>query len=465
VFAGYTLNGQHVSEADYGQYIQEALDEIEYAIGDASTTWGARRIADGHPAPFDLHYVEVGNEDWFDGSGSYAWRFTRMYEAIKARYPQLKVISTTGGYQGGAASSTSPGMVPEVADDHFYQAPSWFNDNSTLYDRVDRSGPRILVGEYGAQDGQPTGTLRAAVGEAAFMTGLERNADVVLGGMFAPVLVNENAVNWPTNLIGLDARGSYGSPSYWAERIFAENTGRNVVGSTLTGNGGLKQVVTRTTEGGRTTFYVKVVNSSPLQQTARINFVGVSRFDEGTQTTLTGDPGARNTLANPTAIVPASRALSNPGLNSRYAFPGFSVNVIKLVGALGTPGVPPTSVSVDADVAGTVPATLALSIAGPVSFGAFTPGVAKDYTAQANATVTSSAGNAALTVSDPGHLMNGDYALPQPLRVEIAPAAWTGPVANDPVTLTFKQAIGASDSLRTGSYGKTLTFTLASTSP
>ena len=297
------------------------------------------------------------------------------------------------------------------------------------------------------------------------MTGLERNADVVLGGMFAPVLVNENAVNWPTNLIGLDARGSYGSPSYWAERMFAENTGRNVVGSTLTGSGGLKQVVTRTTEGGRTTFYVKVVNFSPLQQTARINFVGVSRFDEGTQTTLTGDPGARNTLANPTAIAPATKALSNPGLNSRYTFPGFSVNVIKLVGALGTPGVPPTSVSVDTDVTGTVPATLALSIAGPVSFGAFALGVAKDYTAQTTATVTSTAGQAALSVSEPGHLTNGVFSLPEALRVEIAPSAWSAPVSNGPATITFRQHIGADDALRTGSYSRTLTFTLASTSP
>jgi hypothetical protein len=287
----------------------------------------------------------------------------------------------------------------------------------------------------------------------------------VLGGMFAPVLVNENAVNWPTNLIGLDARGSYGSPSYWAERIFAENTGRNVVGSSLTGAGGLKQVVTRTTEGGRTTFYVKVVNFSPLQQTARIGFVGVSRFDEATQTTLTGDPDTRNSLANPTAIAPTTRTLANPGLNSRYTFPGFSVNVIKLVGALGAPGVPPTSVSVDTDVSGSVPATLALSVGPPAQFGAFAPGVAKDYTAQTSATVTSTAGNAALTVSDPGHLMNGDYALPQPLRVEIAPAAWTGPVSNALVALTFRQAIGADDALRTGSYSKRLTFTLASTSP
>ena len=177
VFAGYTLNGQHVSEDEYGQYIQEALDEIEYAIGDASTTWGARRIADGHPAPFDLHYVEVGNEDWFDGSGSYAWRFTRMYEAIKARYPQLKVISTTGGYQGGAASSTSPGMVPEIADDHFYQPPSWFDDNSTST-TASTAAARASWSASTAPEGA-TGTLRAAVGEAAFMTGLERNADVV----------------------------------------------------------------------------------------------------------------------------------------------------------------------------------------------------------------------------------------------------------------------------------------------
>jgi alpha-L-arabinofuranosidase len=333
VFAGYTLNGQHVTEDQYEPYITDALDEIEYAIGDASTVWGARRIADGHPAPFDLHYVEVGNEDWFDSSGSYAWRFTRMYDAIKARYPQLRVISTTGGYQGGAASSTSPGTTPDLWDDHYYNPPSWFVDNATRYDRADRGAAQVLIGEYGGIDGSPTGTLRAAIGEAAFLTGVERNSDIVIGSMYAPVIAHVNQANWPTNLIGIDAATSFGSPSYWVQHMFSNNLGQQVVGSRVVGSGGLTQVVTRTVSGGRTTFFVKIVNPTAQIQSARLSFVDIGSIDgTGTLTQLTGDPSATNTLANPTAVVPQTRQVTGLGLASRLSIPANSVTVLRVTG-------------------------------------------------------------------------------------------------------------------------------------
>ncbi|WP_370962970.1 LamG-like jellyroll fold domain-containing protein [Amycolatopsis sp. cg9] len=333
LFAGYTLNGQHVSQADYPQYVQEALDEIEYAIGDSSTTWGAKRIADGHPAPFDLHYVEVGNEDWFDGSGSYAWRFTDMYNAVKAKYPQLTVIATTGGLQGGAASSTPTGVRPDAADDHYYQSPQWFTDNSTRYDTADRSGPDILVGEYGAQDGRPTGTLAAAIGEAAFLTGLERNSDVVIGSMYAPVLVHENQSNWPVNLIGLDAGSSYGSPSYWVQQMFSSTLGKQIVTSRLNQGSPLRQVVNVTTKAGKKTFTVKLVNPTGQVQTARLAFTGVTAVDgTGTLTTLTGDPAGRNSLAAPAAIVPQTRELTGLAATSKLTLPANSVTTLVMTG-------------------------------------------------------------------------------------------------------------------------------------
>jgi hypothetical protein len=116
-------------------------------------------------------------------------------------------------------------------------------------------------------------------------------------------------------------------------------------------------------------------------------------------------------------------------------------------------------------VGGSVPATLSLTLGANASFGAFTPGIAKDYTASTPATVISTAGDAALTVSDPGHLMNGTFSLPSPLEVTFSKSTWTGPVSNDPVTINFKQHISATDALRTGSYSKTLTFTLSTTTP
>jgi alpha-L-arabinofuranosidase len=333
LFAGYTLNGQHVPEEEFEPYIADALDEIEYAIGDTTTTWGARRAADGHPAPFDVQYVEVGNEDWFDTSGSYAWRFTRMYDAIKARYPQLKVIATTGGLQGGAASSTATGRVPDLSDDHYYAPPSFFANPNGRYDRADRGGRQYLIGEYGAQEGTPTPTLRAAVGEAAFLTEIERNSDMVIGSMYAPILVHENQPNWPSNMVGFDAGRSYGSPSYWVVHMFANNLGRQVVGSRLTGAGAVEQVVTKTTQSGRTTFFVKIVNPTGQLQSVRLVLQGVTSVDgTGTRTVLTGDPATRNTLTAPSAVEPVVAQISGLGPTTRLSVPANSVTVLRITG-------------------------------------------------------------------------------------------------------------------------------------
>jgi hypothetical protein len=364
-----------------------------------------------------------------------------------------------------------------VVDDHFYPSAQWFDDNANLYDRADRNGPRVLVGEYGAAEGNPTGTLNAAVGEAAFLTGLERNSDVVIGSMYAPVLVNENAVNWAPDLIGFDAGTSYGSPSYYVQKLFAENTGQDILASTVSGQGGLKEVVTKTTDGGRTTFYVKLVNFSAQQQSATLKFQGVSRFDEGTQTVLTGDPATRNTLSQPALVAPVTKSLSNIALSPRFSLPGKSVTVIKLVGALGDPAGPPatTAPPQTIDVGGEVPATLALRLGGPAAFAPFVPGAATAHTATTTATVTSSAGDAALSVTDPstvapGHLVNGTFALAQPLLVDGQPLPTTvktyaGPVVDDVVPIGFTQSITAGEPLRTGRYAKTLTFTLSTSRP
>ena len=333
LFAGYTLNGQHVPEDQFEPYISDALDEIEYAIGDTSTTWGARRAADGHPAPFDVQYVEVGNEDWFDTSGSYAWRFTRMYDAIKARYPQLKVIATTGGLQGGAASSTPTGRVPDLSDDHYYAPPSFFANPNGRYDRADRNGRQYLIGEYGAQEGSPTPTLRAAVGEAALLTEFERNSDMVIGSMYAPILVHENQPNWPSNMVGFDAGRSYGSPSYWVVHMFATNLGKQVVGSRLAGAGALEQVVTKTTSAGATTFFVKLVNPTGQLQSVRLVFQGVTRIDgTGTRTVLTGEPSTRNTLSAPDAAVPVVQQITGLDMSTRLSLPANSVTVLRVTG-------------------------------------------------------------------------------------------------------------------------------------
>ena len=226
VFGGYALQGEYVPAGPkLTPFVQDALDEIEYVSGDAGTPWGARRVRDGHPAPFSLAYVEIGNEDTFDKSGSYSGRYAQFYDAIKAKYPKLQIIAT----------APVTGHKMDVLDDHYYRSAADMARDAGHYDGYDRKGPKIFVGEWASTEGSPTPTMQAALGDAAWLTGLERNSDLVILEAYAPLLVNVNpgARQWGTNLIGYDALQSFGSPSYYAQKMFAENTGDVVLPVTV----------------------------------------------------------------------------------------------------------------------------------------------------------------------------------------------------------------------------------------
>ena len=182
VFAGYTLNGNHVTNGPALEpYVQEALEEIEYVTGDASTKWGAQRIKDGYPNPFPLHYVEIGNEDFFDKSGSYDGRLAQFYDAIKAKYPQLQIISTAG-----VKSRTA-----DLNDEHYYLSEAAMEGQSFKYDTYDRANKtKVFVGEWATQPSSPTPNMAGALGDAAWMCCMERNADVVIMHCYAPLFVN-----------------------------------------------------------------------------------------------------------------------------------------------------------------------------------------------------------------------------------------------------------------------------------
>jgi alpha-L-arabinofuranosidase len=320
VWTGYTLTGTVVPQNQLAPYVQQAVDEIQYATGSTSTKWGHQRALDGHPAPFDVRMVEVGNEDFFDTSGSYnAYRYPMFYDAIKAADPQLKIVATT--------PVTSRPM--DVVDEHYYNNdPSYFASNAHLFDTVSRSGPKVIVGEYATTQGTPTGTLADALGESAFLTGLERNADLVIGASYAPLLVNVNAPSWPTNLIGYDALHSYGSPSYWAQRMLADGVGDHVIGSqVIAGTGTLFEVATQSS--GHT--YVVVVNDGSRPAATDVSLAGLSGgAGGGTATVLTGDPAAQNSLADPRAVSPTTQGLSGLGTDFRYRFAANSVTVLDL---------------------------------------------------------------------------------------------------------------------------------------
>ena len=197
VFAGYCLGGGGHVEAGpkLEPYVQEALEEIEYLTGDAKTTkWGARRAQDGHSKPFPLHCVEIGNEDFFDRSGSYQGRFTQFYDAIKARYPHLKVISSVGHEQ--RESLWIKDRLPDLVDEHFYRNQQDMEVNFHQYDKRSRAADqsKVFVGEWATRVGSPTPNMAGALGDAAWMCGMERNADVVLMECFAPLFVNVSQI-------------------------------------------------------------------------------------------------------------------------------------------------------------------------------------------------------------------------------------------------------------------------------
>jgi alpha-L-arabinofuranosidase len=301
VWAGLTLNGTVVAQAGLAPYVQDALDQIEYAIGPVSSTWGARRAADGHPAPFAVPYVEIGNEDFLNGgTASYdAYRYPMFYDAIKARYPQVKLIAT----------STVTTRPTEIIDQHYYNSAQFFEQAATMFDSYDRSGPLVFVGEYSAianAGGLPAGLLGNSIGEAAFMTGLERNSDVVLMSSYAPLYANYNHTQWNPDLIGYDQLSSFGSTSYWVQQLFARNVGDKVLPVTATA-AGLYYSATADSRGGQV--YLKIVNPGAEDVPAQIAFGGRSAQTASIEVLGDPDPQAGNTLASPDAVVPSHGTL------------------------------------------------------------------------------------------------------------------------------------------------------------
>ena len=202
-----------VPMSEMGPYVQEALDAIEYAMGPVSSKWGALRAKNGHPQPFKLKYVQIGNEN---GGPAYNERFKLFSEAIHAKYPQIERIACLWG--------SKPTSAPyELIDEHYYDNPSWFWANSNRYDSYPRNGEDVYVGEYAVTRGSGRGNLAGALSEAAFMAGMERNSDIVKLASYAPLFENVNNRQWNPNAILFDASQSYGTPSYWVQTLYGQN--------------------------------------------------------------------------------------------------------------------------------------------------------------------------------------------------------------------------------------------------
>jgi alpha-L-arabinofuranosidase len=325
VYAGYSLKGAHIPPGPgLSAYVNDALDEIEFVTGDATNTkWGAIRAKLGHPAPFPLTYVEIGNEDFFDRSGSYEGRYAQFYKAIKARYPHLQLIATEPLKQ----------MKPDVQDDHYYKRADEFFKFVKNYDDADRNGPKIFVGEWATREGSPTTNLGAALGDAAWMTAMERNSDLIVMASYAPLLVNVNpgGMQWESNLIGYNALSSYGAPSYYAQSMFAEYLGTEVPASVLQG-GGDRFFYSVTRDATKGLVYLKLVNANSTPQSMEINVSGVANIaGSGTLVTLSGaDPAETNTISAPERIAPVKTALKDIGSTFSHTVPGYAVQVLEI---------------------------------------------------------------------------------------------------------------------------------------
>jgi alpha-N-arabinofuranosidase len=344
VYAGYSLKKDFIPAGPGLQpYVQDALDEIEYVTGDTSTPWGAQRARDGHPVPFKLTYVEIGNEDQFDRSGSYDGRYAQFHDAIKTHYPNLQVIATT--------KVTS--RTPDVIDDHYYRNAEQMEADEHHYDHYSRTGAKIFVGEWATREGSPTPNLNAALGDAAWMIGMERNSDVIVMHCYAPLFVNVNpgAMQWHSDLIGYDTLTSYGSPSYHVQQMFSTNHGDVVLpihsehipatewqppaqrGAQPPPPRQLPTFffgATRNTKRG--TLYLKVVNTAATAQSAQIDLKGMAAVAaEGRSTVLTSSSTTdTNSITEPRKIVPVTTVIKGLGASFAWSFAPYSVTILQL---------------------------------------------------------------------------------------------------------------------------------------
>lgn len=354
VFAGYALNGDYLEAGPLLKpFVDEALEEIEYVTGDTTTKWGKKRATDGHPEPFKLHYVEVGNEDGFDKSRSYNGRFEQFADAIKARYPQLQVIATMGGKDWLGTRYPFDAGKADVVDEHYYRNAFEMESDADHYDKYDRKGPKVFVGEWATREGSPTPNFNSALGDAAWMTGMERNSDIVVMSCSAPLFVNVNpgGMQWESDLIGYNTLSSYGSPSYYAQQMFNTYKGDEVIGIHAEGiptqlqklnhkdslasvkpktYPGLFYVATRDNKSG--TVYLKVVNCLASAQNINLELNGATKIKSGGEvvTMKANSPTETNTISDPKKIVPVISKFNGIKSAFNYQFAPYSITILKI---------------------------------------------------------------------------------------------------------------------------------------
>lgn len=334
-------SGELVPMDQLDPYIKDALDLIEFANGGTNTAWGKLRAELGHPKPFNLKLMGVGNEQWGE---QYIERWKIFTKAIKDKYPYMQLVSSVGPDPNGSKfdllNTTFRGLNADILDEHYYRAPKWFLDNVKRYDDYDRKGPKIFAGEYAAQsisgaNPDNKNSWKCAMSEAAFMTGLERNADVVTMASYAPLFAHVDAWQWTPDLIWFDNLKSYGTPNYYVQQLYSLNKGTDVVpitlnNETVTGQDGFYASAVLDKKAGEV--IIKIINTGDQPQTSAFKIDGIRAVSTvvGVTTLQSNNPDAVNSLVQPKLVSPQKGQAVLKGNQVNLLLKPYSFSVVKI---------------------------------------------------------------------------------------------------------------------------------------
>jgi alpha-N-arabinofuranosidase len=340
--------GELVPMDQLAPYVQDALDLIEFANGPADSPWGKVRAQMGHAGPFHLKMIGIGNEQW---GPQYIERYKEFASAIKAKHQGMQLIAATGSdgtiFPNGTAEieylwSEWRKLKPEIVDEHFYRNPEWFLENTGMYDGYDRKGPKLFVGEYAAQSvgvASPDNrnSWKCALYEAAFMTGLERNADLVRMSCYAPLFGHEQAWQWSPNLIWFDNLNAYGSANYYVQQLFSLNRGSSLLKTEVEGAPDLEGkrmslFVSATLDENAGETIIKTVNASDRVLAATIALEGRAKIGKQAKVVLLKSDALtdENSMQEPKKIYPKELFIPAGGSRFSYEFQPYSLTVIRV---------------------------------------------------------------------------------------------------------------------------------------
>jgi alpha-N-arabinofuranosidase len=334
-------SGEVVAMDELQPYIDDALDLIEFANGSITTKWGKIRNEMGHPAPFNMKFIGVGNEQW---EPQYIERYKVFEKAILSKYPNIKIVSGAGPYAEGEyfnyAWKELKQLKPALIDEHYYKSPKWFFNNAGRYDNYERTGPKVFAGEYAAHskdnpDAESRNNWESALAEAAFMTGLERNADLVQMCSYAPLFGHVDAWQWRPDLIWFDNLNSMATPNYYVQKLFSTNKGTYVVAITendkaITGKDSLYSSAVIDEQKGE--LIIKIVNSASISQQVELELKGckMSKTEAIAQTLATDDIYSYNKVVELEKLKPDEKKLLINTNKFNHSLPAYSVSVLRI---------------------------------------------------------------------------------------------------------------------------------------